>query len=384
MPNEELFKAEQIGAGETLSHDEQNAVIPLEALPPAKQQQVRELMTQIDFQDTQSIIAFGVDAQRELTASADQMIQRVRNKDVGPVGDTLGGLMLQVRGLGVDELRPGEKPSWFKSVILRQVHPIARFVQRYETVQDQIDSLVVVLESHKSQLLRDVTMLDRLYEATVDYFHQLELYIAAAAAKLREMDERTLPALRDKADETRDMLDAQNLRDATSRRDDLERRLHDLRLTRQVTLQSLPQIRLIQDVDKSLVTKIQSSVLTTIPIWKSQIALAITLWNQRKALETQRAVTDTTNEMLARNAELLRMGSAEARKEIERGIFDIETVRKVNDELIATIEESIQIAEEGHRKRLESETEMERLEGDLKQALISAEDRRRQLRSGKR
>lgn len=380
MPNEEPFEAHL----EPLSDNEQTAIIPLEALPPAKQQQVRELMTKIDIQDTQSIIAFGVEAQRELTASADQMIQRVRNKDVGPVGDTLSDLMLQVRGLGVDELRPGEKPNWFKSVILRQVHPIAKFVQRYESVQDQIDSLVVVLESHKAQLLRDVGVLDKLYDATVDYFHQLELYIAAASAKLREMDEQVLPALRARAEETRDMLDAQNLRDATSRRDDLERRLHDLRLTRQVTLQSLPQIRLIQDVDKSLVTKIQSSVLTTIPVWKSQIALAITLWNQRKALETQRAVTDTTNEMLARNAELLRMGSAEARKEIERGIFDIETVKKVNDELIATIHESIQIAEEGHRKRLEAETQMEQLEGDLKQALINAEDMRGQLRSGRR
>jgi len=383
MPNEEPFEAEQIEAGEPMSDNEQSAVVPLEALPPAKQQQVRELMTKIDIQDTQSIIAFGVEAQRELTASADQMIQRVRNKDVGPVGDTLGNLMLEVRGLGIDDLAPGEKQNWFKSVILRQIHPIAKFVQRYETVQDQIDSLVVVLESHKSQLLRDVSMLDRLYVATVDYFHQLELYIAAAGAKLREMDEQVLPALRAKAEETRDMLDAQDLRDATSRRDDLERRLHDLRLTRQVTLQSLPQIRLIQDVDKSLVTKIQSSVLTTIPIWKSQIALAITLWNQRKALETQKAVTDTTNEMLARNAELLRMGSAEARKEIERGIFDIETVKKVNDELIATIQESIQIAEEGHRKRVEAETQMEQLEGELKQALIDAEDTRGQLRSGR-
>ena len=145
-----------------------------------------------------------------------------------------------------------------------------------------------------------------------------------------------------------------------------------MRLTRQVTLQSLPQIRMIQDVDKSLVTKIQSSILTTIPVWKSQIALAITLWNQRKALETQRTVTDTTNEMLARNAELLRTGSAEARKEIERGIFDIETVKKVNDDLIATIQESIQIADEGRRKRAESEVEMQRLEGGLKQALLTA------------
>ena len=172
------------------------------------------------------------------------------------------------------------------------------------------------------------------------------------------------------------MLDAQRLRDMTSRRNDLERRLHDLRLSRQVTIQSMPQIRLIQDVDKSLVTKIQSSILTTIPVWKSQIAMAIALWNQQKALQTQRQVSDTTNEMLRRNAELLRMGSAEARKEIERGIFDIETVKKVNEELIATIQESIQIAQEGRRKRAEAEIEMQRLEGELKQAIVTAQDER--------
>jgi uncharacterized protein YaaN involved in tellurite resistance len=350
-----------------------DALVPMQSLLPAEQNQVRELTAKIDVRDTYSIIGFGVDAQRQVTDSADQMLERVRNKDVGPVGDTLSNLMIQVRGMGIDDLKPGDKPGWFERVILRQVHPIMRFVQRYETVQGQIDSIVVVLESHKLRLLRDVGMLDKLYEATVAYFKQLELYIAAAEQKLNDVDATVLPRLRAKAQETHDMLDMQNLRDMTARRDDLERRLHDLRLTRQVTLQSMPQIRLIQDVDKSLVTKIQSSILTTIPVWKSQIAMAITLWNQRKALEMQRKVTDTTNEMLARNAELLRMGSAEARREVERGIFDIETIRKVNSELIATIQESIQIAEEGKRKRVEVEAEMERLESDLKQALLSAQ-----------
>ncbi|MBC7317342.1 MAG: toxic anion resistance protein, partial [Chloroflexi bacterium] len=188
------------------------------------------------------------------------------------------------------------------------------------------------------------------------------LYILAGQEKLRELDEKVIPALRRKAEESGDMLDAQALRDVVARRDDLERRVHDLMLTRQVTLQSLPQIRLIQDVDKSLVNKIQSSILTTIPVWKSQIAMAITLWNQQKALETQKKVTDTTNEMLERNAELLRMGSAEARKEIERGIFDIEAIKKVNNDLIATIQESIQITQEGKRRRQEAEAAMAQME----------------------
>ncbi|HHX64467.1 MAG TPA: toxic anion resistance protein [Chloroflexi bacterium] len=353
--------------------------IAADDLPAIHPEQVRELAASIDMSDSHSLIAFGVEAQSELTQSADQMLQQVRNKDVGPVGDVLGDLMLQVRGLAVDELTSDEKPGWFQRTILRRAHPIARFVQRYETVQGQIDALMSRLDGHKINLLRDVTMLDKLYDATLNYFQRLELYIAAASAKLQEIDRDVLPALQARAEETGDMLDAQQLRDMSARRDDLERRLHDLRLTRQVTLQSLPQIRLIQDVDKSLITKIQSSILTTIPIWKSQVAMAITLWNQRKALETQRAVTDTTNEMLARNAELLRTGSAEARREIERGIFDVEAVKKVNDDLIATIQESIQIAEEGRRKRADAEIELQQLEGDLKQALVTAQSRVQQL-----
>jgi uncharacterized protein YaaN involved in tellurite resistance len=350
-------------------------IAPSSSLSIANPQEVRDLAARIDMNDSHSVIAFGVEAQSELTGSADQMLQRVRNKDVGPVGNVLGDLMIQVRGLGVDELTAGEKPSWFQRNVLRRSHPVARFVQRYETVQGQIDGLVRALDGHKISLLRDVTMLDKLYDATLTYFQRLELYIAAADLKLQEIDGSLLPALRARAEETGDMLDAQNLRDMSARRDDLERRLHDLRLTRQVTLQSLPQIRLIQDVDKSLITKIQSSILTTIPVWKSQVAMAITLWNQRRALETQRAVTDTTNEMLARNAEMLRMGSAEARKEIERGIFDIETVKKVNDDLIATIQESIQIADEGRRKRADAEVELQHLEDDLKHALVNAQNR---------
>ncbi len=354
--------------------EEYRDLAKVENLPAVQQEQVRALMAKIDMTDTHSVISFGVEAQRELSESADQMLERVRNKDIGPVGDTLNGLMTQVRGLGIDDLRPGEKQNWFERAVLRQTHPIARFVQRYETVDNQIAAISNQLDNHKVRLLRDVTLLDKLYEASLQYFHQLETYILAAEGKLQELDSQILPELRSKAEASGDMLDAQTLRDITSRRDDLERRAHDLRLTRQVTMQSLPQIRMIQDVDKSLVTKIQSSILTTIPVWKSQIAMAITLWNQQQALKTQKAVTDTTNEMLQKNAELLKLGSAEARKEVERGIFDISTVKKVNEELIATIYESIQIAQEGKRRRADADVEMRRLEGDLKQALLSTKD----------
>lgn len=348
------------------------SLVAMERLSPEKQEKARALMAKIDVEDTQSILAFGVEAQKEVTESADRMLGHTRNKDVGPVGNDLNGLMVQVRGLGVNELDPGNKGNWLQRNILRSATPLAKFVQRYETVQGQIDTIARELDAHRTALIRDVTMLDRLYDATLAYFGQLELYIAAADAKLVELDTDVLPALEATARESGDMLDAQRLRDMQARRMDLERRSHDLKLTRTVTLQSLPQIRLIQDVDKSLVNKIQSSILTTIPVWKSQIAMAITLWNQQQALQTQKAVTDTTNEMLARNAELLRMGSAEARQEIERGIFDVETIRKVNEELMQTIRESIEITEEGKRRRIESERELVRLEGELKQALLQS------------
>jgi len=346
---------------------------PLNALPAEQQEQVRALIAKLDPADTQSVLTFGVEAQKQVTAAADQMIQKVRNKDVGPVGDVLNEMMLHVRGLGIDDLQVG-KDGRIKRGFLQRLNPIAKFIQRYETIESQINDLVSVLNAHRLRLMRDVSSLDSLYEATLQYFHQLKLYIIAGQEKLRELDEEVIPALRRKAEESGDMLDAQALRDAVARRDDLERRVHDLMLTRQVTLQSLPQIRLIQDVDKSLVNKIQSSILTTIPVWKSQIAMAITLWNQQKALETQKKVTDTTNEMLERNAELLRMGSAEARKEIERGIFDIEAIKKVNSDLIATIQESIQITQEGKRRRQEAEAAMAQMEEDLKRALLEARD----------
>jgi len=347
-------------------------VTPIGKLDATKQQKVRELMTKIDMNDIHSIIAFGVEAQRELTAAADRMIDGVRNKETGPVGEALGDLMLEVRGLGISDLKPNEKPGVLRRVLLRNVHPVARFIQQYEMVQHQIDSIVAKLEQHRGHLLRDVTMLDKMYESSLAYLGALELYIIAAVEKLRQIDREVLPEMKAQADRSGDVLDAQNLSDMMARRDDLERRIHDLRLTRQVTMQSLPQIRMIQDVDKSLLSKIQSSVLTTIPVWKSQITMTIALWNQQEVLKVQKAVTDTTNEMLARNAELLRMGTAEARKEIERGIFDIETVRKVNEQLISTIKESIRIAEEGRLKRVAAEAEMQRLENDLKQALLES------------
>ena len=256
--------------------------------------------------------------------------------------------------------------------MLSKLTPLQKFIQQYEGIESQVDSMVVKLETEKRKLERDVVMLDGMYDDALVFFNELAWYIEAGEGKLTDVRENDIPALATKAEETGEMLDAQALRDLTERANDLERKVHDLKLTRQVTMQMLPQIRMIQDVDKGLVTKISSSVLTTIPLWKTQIAMAITIWNQASAVKTQKAVTDATNEMLAKNSTLLRQTSADARKEIERGVVDIETVKKVNADLIATIQESIQIAEQGQQARITASAELKEEEAKLKMALRNA------------
>lgn len=328
---------------------------------------IKQLAATIDPSDTQSIISFGVEAQKEVTRSADRMLVGVKNKDVGPVGDILNSMVSEIRGFNSDNAKsyiPG-----FVRRIIGLANPIAKYVQRYETVQKQITNMSDNLSEHRTKLLQDINMLDDLYDKSLTYFHDLELYIEAGKLKLNELDTIVIPALKDKATTTQDMLDAQNLNDMMSRRSDLDRKVHDLMLTRQVTMQSLVQIRTIQDVDKSMVDKIQNAILTTIPLWKSQTAMAITLANQAKAIKFQRHVTDTTNQMLEQNAKMLQMNNATARKEVERGIFDIESIKKANQNIVTALEEAIQIAAEGNAARRAAEKEMVAIEDNLKTTL---------------
>lgn len=346
-------------------------VARLEHKSPKDQKRVKALMKEIDMSNTTSIISFGVEAQSGLSERSDAILSGVRNKDTGPAGEVMNGLMLQIRGLGLDSLDPNEKPG-FISKLLGRLTPVAKFIQSYESIESQVDAMVGKLENEKRKLERDIIMLDGMYDEALDFFNELEFYIDAGEQKLERVRDVDIPKLSKKAEKTGEMLDAQALRDLTERANDLERKVHDLKLTRQVTMQMLPQLRMIQDVDKGLVTKIQSSVLTTVPMWKTQIAMAITLWNQAQATKTQKAVTDATNEMLEKNSELLRQNSANARKEIERGVVDIETVKKVNSDLIATIQESISIAEEGQRARVAASADLIKCEGELKEALRNA------------
>lgn len=350
--------------------------------PLADQQKIAELAGEIDLNDSNSILFFGSKAQEQLTSISDSMLEGVRNKDSGAAGAALNDMVNVLRGFNLDELDPNKKPGFF-SKLFGNSKPLNKIVQQYELVRNQIDDISNGLERHKTQLLTDITALDRLYTANLDYFHTLELYIQAGTEKLRQIDAETLPALERAATTNNDMLQAQNLRDLRASRDDLERRVHDLQLTRQVTMQSLPSIRLVQENDKSLIAKINSTLVNTVPLWRQQLAQAITIYRSGQAAETLKAASDLTNQLLTANAENLRQANAQARTQIERGVFDIETVKKANQTLIATIEDSLRIADQGRRQRQEAATQLQACESELRQALAAAHARTQPVARGR-
>jgi uncharacterized protein YaaN involved in tellurite resistance len=279
-----------------------------------------------------------------------------------------------VRDFDLDNLDPNRKPGFF-SRLLGKTKPVAQFLQRYEEVRNQIDAIGDELERHKTQLLKDIASLDRLYAANLEYFHHLERYIIAGEEKLKQLDDQEIPLMESKVEEGKSMTTAQQLRDLRANRDALERRVHDLKLTRQVAMQSLPSIRLVQENDKGLINKIISTTANTLPLWRQQLAQAVTIHRSREAAEIIRSASDLTNELLKANAENLKQGNAEARREIERGVFDIEAVKQANGSLIETIEESLRIADEGRKKRTEAALQLETLEAELRRTLINAGDR---------
>lgn len=346
-------------------------IVALADAPPAERAEIKALLAELDLTDSSAIMHFGAKAQQQLTAVSDQMLEGVRSKDIGAAGQTLNEMVGTLRGFDVEGLDPNAKPGFFKR-LFGAGKPIMRFLQEYEAVRDHIDRITIDLERHKTRLLTDVTSLDRLYDANLDYFRELEHYIAAGDAKLAELDQETIPALAVKVEQAEDMVEAQNLRDLRSARDDLERRVHDLRLTRQVAMQALPSIRLVQENDKGLINKINSTLVNTVPLWRQQLAQAVTIYRSGRAAETVKAATDLTNDLLKANAANLKTANAEARRQIERGVFDIETVKEANRTLIETIEESLQIADEGKRARAAAGAELQQMEADLRKTLAAA------------
>ena len=353
-------------------------IVALTAAPAPKAQAIRQKMTEIDLTNTQSIIAFGSGAQSELQVISQAMLADVRNKDVGPAGDSLRKMVSTLRGFSSEELDVRREKSWWEW-LTGQAAPFAEFVAKFENVQTQIDKITGELLSHEHKLLKDIKSLDLLYGKTLAFYDELALYIAAGEARLADVDATEIPAREAAvaaASEADRVMRAQELRDLRSARDDLERRVHDLKLTRQVTMQSLPSIRLVQENDKSLVTKINSTLVNTVPLWETQLAQAVTIQRSREAAEAVREANDLTNELLKSNADTLRDSNRVVREEMERGVFDIEAVKHANATLIATIEDSLQIADEGKTRRAAAEVELVKMEADLRDALSAASARR--------
>ena len=353
-------------------------IVPLTAAAAPKAQAIRQRMTEIDLTNTQSIIAFGSGAQSELQVISQAMLADVRSKDVGPAGDSLRKMVSTLRGFSSEELDVRREKSWWEW-LTGQAAPFAEFVAKFENVQTQIDKITGELLSHEHKLLKDIKSLDLLYGKTLAFYDELALYIAAGEARLADVDATEIPARETAvaaASEADKVMRAQELRDLRSARDDLERRVHDLKLTRQVTMQSLPSIRLVQENDKSLVTKINSTLVNTVPLWETQLAQAVTIQRSREAAEAVREANDLTNELLKSNADTLRESNRVVREEMERGVFDIEAVKHANATLIATIEDSLQIADEGKTRRAAAEVELVKMEADLRDALSAASARR--------
>ncbi|MEL7212795.1 MAG: toxic anion resistance protein [Pseudomonadota bacterium] len=355
-----------------------NEIVPMEKANKTQTAAIKKRMDEIDMENTQSIISFGSAAQAELQQISQSMLADVRNKDVGPAGDSLRNIVTTIRGFSISELDVRRERSWWEKLLGRAA-PMAKFVAKFEDVQDQIDKITDNLLKHEHTLLKDIKSLDVLYEKTLTFYDELALYIAAGEEKIAELDATTIPNKErevEAASEENQVMKAQELRDLRAARDDLERRLHDLKLTRQVTMQSLPSIRLVQENDKSLVTKINSTLVNTVPLWETQLAQAVTIQRSREAAEAVRGANDLTNELLTANAKNLREANKVVREEMERGVFDIEAVKTANAELVATIEESLQIADEGKAKRAAAEVELQKMEAELRDTLAAAKSRK--------
>ncbi|ONK21837.1 toxic anion resistance protein [Siminovitchia sp. FSL H7-0308] len=342
----------------------------IEALPEDSKKRAVDLAKQIDPANHQAIISYGTQAQSQLLNFSSSMLEHVQNKDIGPIGDILNELMGKLKSVNPEELTP-EKKNFFSKMFGKISNSIQEVMSKYQKTGAQIDRISIKLNQSKEVLLDDLKMLEQLYEKNKEYFHALNIFIAAGELKLEEIRKETIPALKKKAEASGDQMAFQDVNDMMQFADRLEKRLYDLKLSRQITIQSAPQIRMIQNTNQALAEKIQTSIMTAIPLWKNQIAIALSLIRQRQAVEAQKQVSKTTNDLLLKNAEMLKSNTIETARENERGLVDIETLKKTQASLISTLEETIKIQQEGRSKRAQAEQELLTMENELKQKLLS-------------
>lgn len=336
-------------------------------LTDAERKAIDDFIEKVDITNPEHVLLFGADAQKRIADFSENALATVKTQDTGEVGNMLVNLVSELKGFERDT----EEPKGLRKLFARAEDKVERMKARYGEVSATVENIAGSLENYQAQLLKDVSMFDRLYDQNSDYFHQLTLYIIAGDKKLAEIRNGELKDLMEKAAASGDAMDAQKANDLAAQCDRFEKKLYDLKLTRQVSMQMAPQIRLLQNNDSLLVERIQSTLSNTLPLWKSQMVLALGLQHSKEALAAQTAVTDMTNELLRKNAEALKIGTIETAREAERGIIDLETLVQTNQSLIDTIDEVLQIQSDGHAKRLEAEKQLYTMEAELKKKLLT-------------
>lgn len=343
----------------------------VEKITPAERQKIDEIKNNIDLMDSQTTEQYGVGAQKNIAAFSETILSQIKSKDAGHVGDIMTDLMVKVKDADLDDSDDG---NFFKKLPFfnKLSNNTEKYLAKFQTVELQIDKIESELDKARMGLLKDIGVLDNLYQKNVEYFNDLQLYIFAGEEKLKELKTDTLPALRQEAVESNDPMATQLVNDFENTVNRFEKKVHDLKLSKTMAIQTAPQIKLIQNNDKALVDKIQTAILNTIPLWKSQVVIALSLSKQKAGLDMQRSVSDTTNDLLRKNSEMLKTNTIEVAKESERGIVELETLKKVNDDLITTIDETLKIQKEGQARRLAAEQELLKIEETLKQSLLKS------------
>ena len=335
-------------------------------LSPEEQKMVNDFAEKIDITNSQMVLQYGAASQKKLSDFSETALSRVKTKDMGETGELITSLISELQGFDATTEQPKGIFGFFK----KTSNSIEQLKTRYDSADKNVERIKAQLEDHQVTLMKDITMLDKMYELNLVYFKELTMYILAGKKKLAEVRANDLKAAQEKAQRTQLPEDAQAARDLADLCDRFEKKLYDLELTRNVSIQMGPQIRLIQSNDTMMAEKIQTTIVNTIPLWKNQMVLTLGIENSRRAMEAQRQVTDMTNALLQKNADMLHMASVETAKESERGIVDMETLKHTNEQLISTLDEVLQIQTDGAKKRQEAEAELRRLEGELKQKLL--------------
>ncbi len=351
--------------------EEEEQVFDETTLTVEERKMVDDFSSQIDLNNSNMIIQFGAGAQKKVADFSETALNSVRTKDLGEVGNMLTDVVLELKGFDVNQEEKGGILGFFK----RNTNKLSSLKTKYDKAEVNVNKICKALEGHQIQLLKDVATLDKMYELNKTYFKELSMYILAGKKKLKEAEEKELPALQKKAQESGLPEDAQAANDFANLCNRFDKKLHDLELTRMISIQMAPQIRLVQSNDTMMTEKIQSTLVNTIPLWKSQMVIALGINHSQEAAKAQRQVTDMTNELLKKNAENLKLATVETAKESERGIVDIETLRSTNESLISTLDEVIRIQEEGRQKRKEAEVELNRIETELKNKLLTMNKR---------